>query len=634
MKKITKILLGLLIIPLLTLNSCKKDKPDAPIVDPSLSFNALKTYLLNSNMDIPVILDGWITTADAVNTLMIDGDDTNDYYIIDLRSAVHYGEGHISGAVNATLGTLLNQASSSGGKPILVACYTGQTASHAVVALRLSGYPSAKVLKWGMAGWNSAYKGSWDGGIGDNGAANWAAAPGNIAGNSSHGDPQYITTATDGAAILTERVAAMLAGGFKGVTGAAVAGIPSDYFINNYWGVTDIEHYGHITGAHAILPLSLAGGEYANLDYTKPVVTYCWTGQTSSMITAYLTVLGYDAYSLKFGANSLIHSALESHKWSDSETRNYPVVVSGAPAQSAQEILTDYLVAENLDLPAIIATGWVTSAAAAFAIQDDADPNNDYYIIDIRSATHYGEGHIETAVNSTLGDILTTAAGAGDKTILVACYSGQGAGHAVVALRLSGYPTAKVLKWGMSGWNSTLSGSWNGSIANIGTGHSNWTAAPGALTVNATFAAPSISSASTTGEGILAERVSDMLTNGFKGIASLDVLTTPTDYFINNFWGAADIAKYGHIAGAYNVKPLSIAGNELLNLNPDKTVVTYCWTGQTSSMITAYLNVIGYDAISLKNGANSMIHDALLPEHAAYTWTSASAMDYELVTGK
>ena len=627
MKKITKILLGFLIIPLLTLNSCKKDKPDAPDVDPSLSFKALKTYLMNNNMDIPNVLDGWITTADAVNTLMIDGDDTNDYYIIDLRSAVHYGEGHIAGAVNATLGTLLNQASSSGGKPILVACYTGQTASHAVVALRLSGYPTAKVLKWGMAGWNSAYKGSWDGGTGDNGATNWTAAPGNIAGNNNHGDPQYTTTATDGAAILAERVAAMLAGGFKGVTGATVANTPSNYFINNYWGGADIEHYGHITGAHAILPLTLAGGEYVNLDYSKPVVTYCWTGQTSSMITAYLTVLGYDAYSLKFGANSLIHSTLTSHKWTDAETRSYPVVVSGAPAQG---ILTDYLVANDLDLSDVIASGWITTAADVYTKLTDADVTNDYYVIDIRGAEHFNPGHISGAVNSTLGDIITTAGNASGKTIVVACYTGQTAAHAVVALRLSGYSDAKVLKWGMSSWDSSLMSYWNSKTGNLGTSSANWTASPGALVANATFGNPSISSASTTGEGILAERVTYMLTNGFKGITASDVLTAPSSYFINNFWAATDIELYGHISGAYRISPLTIENGEMNNLNPDKTVVTYCWTGQTSSMITAYLNVIGYNALSLKFGANSMIYDAL----ATHQWATTEAKDYPLVASK
>jgi rhodanese-related sulfurtransferase len=56
---------------------------------------------------------------------------------------------------------------------------------------------------------------------------------------------------------------------------------------------------------------------------------------------------------------------------------------------------------------------------------------------------------------------LTTAASA-TKPILVVCYTGQSAGHAVVALRLSGYSDAKVLKWGMSGWRSDLAGPWEG----------------------------------------------------------------------------------------------------------------------------------------------------------------------------
>jgi hypothetical protein len=33
------------------------------------------------------------------------------------------------------------------------------------------------------------------------------------------------------------------------------------------------------------------------------------------MVTAYLNVLGFNATSLKFGANSMIYSELESHKF-------------------------------------------------------------------------------------------------------------------------------------------------------------------------------------------------------------------------------------------------------------------------------------------------------------------------------
>jgi hypothetical protein len=128
---------------------------------------------------------------------------------------------------------------------------------------------------------------------------------------------------TEGAEILAERVDAMLAGGFMGVTSADVLASPADYFINNYWAEADVATYGHIKGAHRIMPLTVGGGEIEKLDPSMKIVTYCWTGQTSSMITAYLTVLGYEAYSLKFGANGMIYSDLTAHKWSAPGTYTY-----------------------------------------------------------------------------------------------------------------------------------------------------------------------------------------------------------------------------------------------------------------------------------------------------------------------
>jgi len=279
-----------------------------------------------------------------------------------------------------------------------------------------------------------------------------------------------------------------------------------------------------------------------------------------------------------------------------------------------------------MDLPAIL-TSWITSASDVYTKLTDADATNDYYVIDIRSADAYNAGHIQNAVNSTLVDIVTTASNAAGKTIVVACYTGQTASHAVVALRLSGYPDAMVLKWGMSSWNSSLNASWSSNIGNVGIGNSNWTAAPGALAAVETYDNPSISSSATTGDGILAERVTYMLTNGFKGVTGSDVLTNPGNYFINNFWTATDVQQYGNISGAYRINPLTIANGEINNLNPAKPIVTYCWTGQTSSMVTAYLNVLGYDAYSLKFGANGLIYDEL----QAHQWVSSESMDYPLV---
>lgn len=276
----------------------------------------LRAYLEDNDLDLPDILTSWTIEASDVEA------NPSAYYVMDIRPDTTYDRGHIEGAVNSTLGDILTDAANNGGKPIVVACFTGQSAAHALVALRLSGYSDAKILLWGMSSWNEAFD-SWTGNTASIavGHANWSTdatpAPGD------YDYPEIMTTATDGAGILAERVEEMLSGGFKGIDPDDVLESPGDYYINLYWAVDDVATYGHIDGAYRIQPLSLAGDTFKNYDPDETVVTYCWTGQTSSVITAYLNILGYDARSLKFGANGLIYSELEEHKWSGSEDFSY-----------------------------------------------------------------------------------------------------------------------------------------------------------------------------------------------------------------------------------------------------------------------------------------------------------------------
>ena len=182
MTKLLKYAFILALVPMLFLTNCK----DKEVVDPGriadVEFQALVTYLKANNMDLNNILTDWITSADAVNTIQTDGDNTNDYFIIDIRAAADYTAGHIATAVNSTLANVITIAAGASGKTILVACYTGQSAGHAVCALRLSGFADAKVLKWGMSGWNSTLSPSWGNATGDAAAtsANWTTAPGAI----------------------------------------------------------------------------------------------------------------------------------------------------------------------------------------------------------------------------------------------------------------------------------------------------------------------------------------------------------------------------------------------------------------------------------------------------------------------
>jgi len=292
---------------------------------------------------------------------------------------------------------------------------------------------------------------------------------------------------------------------------------------------------------------------------------------------------------------------------------------SSSPEETTYETLTMYMEANNMDL-SDITSDWIIAASA---IVDNLD---DYYIMDIRAEADYLAGHVPGAVNSTFGGILDdAAANTAGLPIIVVCYTGQSAGHAVVALRLSGYPDARVLKFGMSSWHSDFD-RWSSNTADIATDHSNWTM--DAVTATTDFDYPTLSSSSNDGATILAERVDAMLDGGFKGVSGSDVLETPANYFINNYWAQTDVDQYGHIVGAYRIKEdLTLDAAGFLHLDPNETVVTYCWTGQTSSVVTAYLTVLGYDATSLKFGVNSLIYNTL----EGHQWTGSA--DYEYETG-
>ena len=298
-------------------------KDDDPVQDSN--FDVLSEYLVANNLDLDDVLTDWIVGAPAeadLNTFL------STYQVMDIRSADVFNAGHIEGAINSSLGTIVDDAEGIT-KPIIVACYTGQSAGHAVVALRLSGYTDARVLKFGMSGWNSTTSASWANSTGDVAVGHnmWKAGTNATATESTFSAPVFTSTASEGAAMLEERVQVMLANGFKGIANADVLGNPAGYFINNYWAATDTEHYGFIDGAYRINSLKLEDGSMNKLDPSKTCVTYCWTGQTSSMITAYLNVLGFDAKSLKFGANGMIYSVLESHKYA-TPTTDLPLVVT------------------------------------------------------------------------------------------------------------------------------------------------------------------------------------------------------------------------------------------------------------------------------------------------------------------
>lgn len=296
--------------------------------------------------------------------------------------------------------------------------------------------------------------------------------------------------------------------------------------------------------------------------------------------------------------------------------------------------LKNYMLASDLDLPALL-DGWVIApkmqSEGGIVADDYTIP--DYHVFDIRSAADFAAGHIKGSVNVALGDVLSTAPNYNDKPILVVCYSGQTAGRAVMALRLSGYQ-AKVMKFGFSYWTDdtyTVSGTetsfdkWSAKVGDPAVGHTNWTTD---ASVNLpVFGAPSWESNSTDGATILAERVAAMLAMDWT-VASGDVLENPDGYNIYNYWSSEDYLNLGHYKGAYQIMPISIADDAVLAFDPANENLVYCYTGQTSSFTTAWLQVLGYPVKSITYGVNSLAHTTL-DEAGKPAWHHSLGYEYE-----
>lgn len=306
------------------------------------------------------------------------------------------------------------------------------------------------------------------------------------------------------------------------------------------------------------------------------------------------------------------------------------------------DILTEYLVAQDLDLPTIMTymDGSTAIKFAAFPASDADVPTfiAKYHVIDIRATADFAIGHISGAVNKpadsngSYAAVLTEAANAGVKPILVVCYSGQTACFVTSLLRLYGYPKTQALKWGMSGWNAQFD-KWTSKIGNIAQGHANWTTA--AAPANVAFAAPVINAIADEGEALLKERVEEVIAAGFKTVTGTEVLTTPSNYQINNYFSTTDYAAFGHINGAFRISPLTLDGDEILFLDPAKKIVTYCYTGQTSAIISAYLRVLGYDAYTLMWGMNGLYNSSTgwdTAENLPNKWTASKAKSFAVVT--
>lgn len=306
------------------------------------------------------------------------------------------------------------------------------------------------------------------------------------------------------------------------------------------------------------------------------------------------------------------------------------------PEVSEFELLTEYMVANNLDLSDILGkaddgTKWVKPKHKLTLDAEGAITG--FTVIDIRDATTFAAGHIKDAQNSSLGNIITDAPADKTTKLLIVCKTGQTSARATAFLRMSGYNKSFSLKWGMSGWHSDFD-LWTAGAKNLG--HASWKMT-GDETTKVSFDAPTITSSATTGEAIFNERITAALAKSDWIKPNTDVLDNPNNYFINNKWTLDAWTAYGHIDGAYRIDGSDLSIAHLDYLDPAENMITYCYTGQTSSITTAWLNVLGFDkAQSLKFGVNGIIYDEILAGVPIVSWKGAGSgsdvEDYIYVT--
>jgi rhodanese-related sulfurtransferase len=284
-------------------------------------------------------------------------------------------------------------------------------------------------------------------------------------------------------------------------------------------------------------------------------------------------------------------------------------------------LMKDYV---NTDLPSIMAASEVKTL----------NETGQVYIIDVRAAADFALGHISNAHNVAVADVLTHIKGV-DLTpytkVAVVCYTGQTAGYVASLLRMMGYDKVFSMKWGMCAWNDDFAAKWKNTIAAGNAYAAQFTTT--ATAKNAAGEMPVLSTGMTTGQEILEARVAAVLTEGFTpgSVTAKSVFDNLAGYYILNYW---PIAHYdlGHIPGAIQYEPkvsLKLAA-DLKTLPTDKPIAVYCYSGQTSAFLTAYLRLLGYDAKSLLYGVNGMSYDFMVANKLT-TFNDAQIMGYEYV---
>jgi len=231
------------------------------------------------------------------------------------------------------------------------------------------------------------------------------------------------------------------------------------------------------------------------------------------------------------------------------------------------------------------------------AIAEDTAPT----IISLRSAADYANGHIPGAINMTFGELTSLDI---DGSYLVYCYTGQSASFAAAMLGTLGYDVQNLLH-GMSSWSDDP----DVYVTRFepDRDQSNF-AVETEANMGGSYSLPVLDNTASNDPAEILLAAAQTVAPRYITATDLNMkIAEGEDMTIISCRSATDYAN-GHIPGAINIGLGSLIDN-LSKINPDDPVYVYCYTGQSAAQETALLQMLGYDAYSLKFGMCSWSAD-------------------------
>lgn len=265
-------------------------------------------------------------------------------------------------------------------------------------------------------------------------------------------------------------------------------------------------------------------------------------------------------------------------------TEETPVTEQVTESTTVEDAANDYFANMDEDIYKISQKDFV----------DKVKAGEEMTILDIRSADAYAEEHVKGAISLPWGPELGKSISSipDDKPIMLYCVTGQTAGQTVALLSMAGFDI-KSVNFGFK------------------IGIKNVEGVEEVLTTEVTEFDPATKTK-------IDPDVEAAIIDYYAGLK--DVAETNYKNFIISPENAkaaldaedekiafldvrkADDYAAGHIEGAMNVPFGKGMEKEFSTLPMDKTIIVYCYTGQTAGQTVAGLRMLGYDAVSLGSG--------------------------------